>query len=157
MLYAAQHPARGVVTLDSPPDLRAFARLVHRLEPALRGAAFVETFERVFQTSMGLDLLAADARAAVMAGQRIDQDLVLGYWTERLDTDPEALQTRIDRLITTIQAPVLALFGHDISPSDRTRLNTIPHADVEEWTGFGHFVHLVDPDRFASRLDLAPG
>src|SRR4051812_34679753 len=54
MLYAARHPARGVVTLDSPPDVRAFAGLVHRLEPALRGAAFVETFERVFQTSMGL-------------------------------------------------------------------------------------------------------
>jgi hypothetical protein len=77
---------------------------------------------------------------------------VLGYWAELLDTDPEALQTRIDRLITTIQAPVLALFGHDVSPSDRTRLNTIPHADVEEWTGFGHFVQLVDPDRFASLL-----
>ena len=152
LTYAATQPVRGVVTVDNPLDVRPFARLVRQLEPALRRDAFAETFQRVFQASMGLDLLDPAVRARVLAGRRIRPDLVLGYWTELLDTDPEALQARIDRLITTIEAPVLAIFGHDISPSDRSRLNTIPHADLEEWTGFGHFVHLVDPDRFASRL-----
>jgi len=152
LTYAATQPVRGAVTVDNPLDVRPFARLVRQLEPALRSDAFAETFQRVFQTSMRLDLLDPAVRARVLCGQRIRPDLVLGYWAELLDTDPEALQTRIDRLITTIQAPVLALFGHDVSPSDRTRLNTIPHADVEEWTGFGHFVQLVDPDRFASLL-----
>jgi len=152
LTYAAAHPVRGDVTVDSPLDVRPFARLVQQLEPALRSDAFGETFQRVFQDSMRLDLLDPAVRAHVLAGQQIRPDLVLGYWTELLDTDPEALQTWIDRLITTNQAPVLAIYGQDISPSDRTRLHTIPHADIEEWTGSGHFVHLVDPDRFTTRL-----
>ena len=126
MTYATTQPARGAVTVDDPFDVRFFARLVRQLEHALRSDAFAKTFQRVFQARMRLDLLEKAVRAQVLAGQRIRPDLVLGYWTELLDTDLEALQSRIDRPHTTIQAPVLAVFGHDISSSDRTRLNTIP-------------------------------
>src|SRR5215210_1317165 len=69
MAYAAEHPVRGAVTVDGPPDVRPFATLARRLEPALRGAAFAETFGAVFQDSMGLDLLPADMRSGVLAGQ----------------------------------------------------------------------------------------
>jgi len=90
--------------------------------------------------------------ARVLAGQCIRQDLVLGYWTELLQTDPEALQTRIDRLVATICTPVLAIFGDQIASSERLRLTRTLGAEVEEWIGSGHFVHLNDPDRFVSRL-----
>ena len=78
--------------------------------------------------------------------------LVLGYWTDLLQTDPEALQTRIDRLVATICTPVLAIFGDQIASSERLRLTRTLGAEVEEWIGSGHFVHLIDPDRFVSRL-----
>jgi len=152
MVYAARHPVRGVVTVDSPPDVRPFAALVRRLEAALRGEAFPETFERVFQASMGLDLLAPDVRAAVLAGQRMDRDLVLGYWAQLLETDPAGLQARADTITASIAAPVLAIFGRELAPGDRERLARLPHAECEVWDGAGHFAHLADPERFAGRL-----
>jgi pimeloyl-ACP methyl ester carboxylesterase len=151
-LYAARHPVRGAVTVDAPPDVRPFAALVRRLEPALRGEAFTETFERVFQGSMGLELLAPDVRAAVLAGQRIDRDLVLGYWAQLLETDSEALQARVDGITASIAAPVLAIFGREPAPGDRERLARLPDAECEVWAGAGHFAHLAAPERFAGRL-----
>jgi pimeloyl-ACP methyl ester carboxylesterase len=152
MLYAAEHPARAAVTVDSPLDVRAFAALVRRLEPALRSEAFSETFARVFRPSMGLDRLAPDVRAEVVAGQRVDQDLVLGYWSELLDTDPDVLQARIDCAIASIAVPVLAIFGRDPAASDRERLARLPDLECQVWDGLGHFAHLAAPDRFAERL-----
>jgi len=152
LTYAAAHPVRGAVIVDNSLDVRPFARLVRQLEPALLSNAFEETFQRVFQASMRLDLIAPDVRAHVLAGQRIRQDLVLGYWTELLQTDPEALQDRIDRLVGTVSVPVLAIFGDEIPSMERLRLQRVLGAEVEEWSGSGHFVHLVHPDRFVTRL-----
>jgi pimeloyl-ACP methyl ester carboxylesterase len=152
MLYAAEHPVRGAVSVDSPLDIRRFAGLVRSLEPALRGPEFSETFERVFQTSMGLDLLAPDVRAAVLAGQRVDRDLVMSYWAQLLETDPEAMQARVDRYAASIAVPVLMVFGREPAPSDRERLALVQDAECELWDGLGHFVHLAAPDRFAERL-----
>lgn len=152
MLYAAAYPSRGVVTIDQPLDLRPFARLVHQLEPALRGDGFAETFERVFQASMGLDLLPADVRAEVLAGQRIRQDVVVGYWDELLRTEPDVLQARVDRLADSMQMPVLGVFGRQLDPPDRERLSRLPRAEVEVWPGAVHFPHLAEPDRFTDRL-----
>src|SRR3954462_13696996 len=36
-VYGVAHPSRGAVMIDSGPHVRAFAELVQRLEPALRG------------------------------------------------------------------------------------------------------------------------
>jgi pimeloyl-ACP methyl ester carboxylesterase len=152
LTYAAAHPVRGAVIVDNSLDIRPFARLVRQLEPALRSEAFEETFQRVFQASMGLDLLAPEVRAQLLAGQRIRQDLVLGYWTELLQTDPEALQDRIDRRLGTIRMPLLAVFGGEIPVSERLRLDRLLTAGVEEWVGGGHFVHLVHLDRFVTCL-----
>jgi pimeloyl-ACP methyl ester carboxylesterase len=152
MLYAAEHPVRGAVSVDSPLDVRPFAALLRRLEPALRGPAFTETFERVFQASMGLDLLAADVRAAVLAGQRTDRDLVVAYWAQLLETDPEVLQARVDRATASIPVPLLTIFGRELAPSDRERPARVPDAECEVWDGLGHFLHLAAPDRFAQRL-----
>jgi pimeloyl-ACP methyl ester carboxylesterase len=152
MAYAAEHPVRGAVTIDGPPDVRPFAALVRTLEPALRGEGFEETFRTVFQASMGLELLPAGVRSTVLAGQRIQQDLVLDYWTELLSTQPDVLQARIDCLIEAIDSPVLGIFGRELAPPDRERLARIPGAAWEIWPGHGHFVHLLEPSRFADRL-----
>ena len=83
--YAAAYPVRGFVMVDSFPDLRPFVRLVHQLEPALRGPAFEQAFAP-FQQSLGLDRVSEPLRSEVLTGQSIRQDLVLGYWDELLGT-----------------------------------------------------------------------
>lgn len=46
----------------------------------------------------------------------------------------------------------LGVFGRPITDSERERFGLLPDVQLEEWAGDGHFVHLVDPDRFATRL-----
>ena len=152
LAYAAMHPVRGAVNVDHPPDVRPFASLARRLEPALRGAAFADTFRAVFQASMGLESVPVHIRRAVLAGQRIRQDLVLGYWAQLLNTEPDVVQAWVDRLTAAIDVPVLGVFGRELGRSDYERLARIPDAAWEVWPDHGHFVHLVEPKRFAERL-----
>jgi pimeloyl-ACP methyl ester carboxylesterase len=146
-MYAAAYPVRGAVFVDATPYLHPFVELVHRLEPALRGDAFAETFARVYQPSMGLHLVAPE----VMPAQRVRQDVVVGYWEELLSSDPDVFQARVDRLLDAIRVPVLGVFGHELASPERVRLARVG-AELEEWAGRGHFVHLAEPDRFAERL-----
>jgi pimeloyl-ACP methyl ester carboxylesterase len=126
--------------------------LVHRLEPALRGDAFADTFREVFEASMGLERLPADIRELILAGRRIRREVVLGYWAEILALEPDDLQGRIDGALDAIEAPVLAVFGRGPTPPEQERLARLPDAACEVWRDFGHFAHLVEPDRFAERL-----
>lgn len=144
-IYAGAYPTRGVVSVDQSSDVLDFAVLVRRLEPALRGDDFATAFEP-FRRSMGLELVRSQVR------QRIDQDVVLGYWDELLTTDPAELQARIDEGLARVDVPCLAIFGRAITERERERYARMRDAEVEEWVGDGHLLHLVEPDRFAERL-----
>jgi len=151
-MYAAVHPARGAVLVDNSPDIRPFARLVQRLEGALRGPDFARTFQG-FQQSMSIDRVAEPLRALVLASQDVRQDVVLGYWDQVLRTPAADLQASIDRVIATLDVPLLYVFGHELPADERRQLETsTPSAQVEVWPERGHFVHLAEPDRFAARL-----
>ena len=150
--YAAEYPVRGLVIVDSFPDLRPFAALAGELEPALRGPAFDQAFAP-FQQSLGLDRIPEPLRSEVLAGQEIRQDLVLGYWEELLDTPVDEMQAGIERDMSRISAPSLMVFGRELSDAERAYLAWhLPQAMVEEWTEGGHCLHLAQPDRFAERL-----
>ena len=75
----------------------------------------------------------------------------LGYWDQVLNTEPAELQAWIHDQAAGIQVPCLAVFGQ-ATDGERERLGHLPDAQVEEWAGGGHFVHLVDPGRFAAKL-----
>jgi pimeloyl-ACP methyl ester carboxylesterase len=151
-VYAASHPALGVVNIDQPVDIRAFAQLVRRLEPALRGPRFTEAFQP-FQQSMGLDQVPELLRLRVLAGQRIRAELVVGYWDEVMQTDPQDMQERIDETARAIACPYLAVFGRGLEEPERDHTTAlIPAAQIEEWAGAGHFVHLAELERFTERL-----
>lgn len=153
-IYAANHPVAGVVIIDQPFLVRPFAELVHRLEPALRSENFRAAFEPIRQ-SIGVELLPEPQRSQIAAGQRIRQDLVLGYWDEVLRTTPDELQARIDRDAQAISAPLLAVFGQNLDLQARDHiLRCVPGSEIEEWPERGHMVHLVEPDRFARRLAM---
>jgi pimeloyl-ACP methyl ester carboxylesterase len=152
MIYAASYPARGAVTVDSPVNLVPFAELVQRLEPALRGPGFASAFEP-FQQSMGFDRIAEPLRSEVLAAQAVQQDVVLGYWDELMRSKPEQLQARVEKVAAAVDVPVLAIFGRQLTSDERDYFRRLlPGAQLEEWPGRGHFVHLAEADRFAARL-----
>jgi pimeloyl-ACP methyl ester carboxylesterase len=150
-LYASAHPARGVVLVDQATEVLPFAHMLHQIAPMLRGPAFGQAWPSI-ENSLGLDRIPEPSRTLVLATHKVDQDVVLGYWDQVLDTEPAELQAWIDAKAAGIQVPCLAVFGRPASDGERERLGRLPDVQIEEWAGEGHFVHLVDPGRFAARL-----
>ena len=150
--YAAHDRAGGLVMIDQAPYVRPFAALLHQLEPALRGENFLAALEPIRQ-SMGVELLPEPQRGSILARQRIDQELILGYWTELLGTPPDEMQARIDRELNALTVPVLAVFGHPLDASALDHLlGHVPNVEIEQWPDLGHLLHLMAPERFARRL-----
>ena len=150
-MYAASFPSLGLVTVDNGPELLPFAELVQRVAPMLRGPGFAEAWATI-ENSLGLDKIPEPVQSLVRAGHRVDQDVVLGYWDPMLNTPPADLQAYIDSVGAKITVPVLAVYGNPASEGDRRRFQQWPDVRVEEHPGDGHFVHLVDPARFAESL-----
>jgi pimeloyl-ACP methyl ester carboxylesterase len=152
LIYAASRPVRGVVDVDQPLNPRPFAELVQSIEPALRGGDFSAAFRR-FQDGMRLDLLDDATRAAILARQTIDRDLVLAYWNDLLTTDAAALQARSETLMAALDAPFLGIFSRELGDAERRFLfEHLRDAEIEEWPGRGHLGFATEPDRYAARL-----
>ncbi len=150
-LYAAAYPARGIVLVDQATEVLPFARMLHQIAPMLRGPAFGQIWPDI-ENSLGLDRIPEPARTLVLDAHKVNQDVVLGYWDQVLTTDPADLQVWTDDMAARIQIPCLAVFGRPATDGERERLGRLPDVQIEEWAGGGHFVHLVDPGRFATRL-----
>jgi len=150
-LYASAHPVRGIVMVDQSTEILPFAQMLHQIAPMLRGPAFDQIWPNI-ENSLGLDRIPEPARTLVLDTHHVKQDVVLGYWDQVLNTEPAELQAWIDGISAGIQIPCLVVFGRPATDGERERLGRMPGAQIEEWVGDGHFVHLVDPERFATRL-----
>ncbi len=150
-IYAAMYPTLGFVYVDQGIEVLPFAQLLHQMAPALRGPGFPEVWQTI-EESLGLDFLPEPTRSQVLATHQVKQDVVLGYWDQVLRTDPAELQAWIDALMTRVTAPGLAVFGRPLTEGERLRFDRLPDVRIEAWPGSGHFVHLVDPERFTDTL-----
>jgi pimeloyl-ACP methyl ester carboxylesterase len=150
-LYAFAYPVRGLVVVDQGMDVLPFAELVQRLEPALRGPGFADVW-RPFEQSLGLERIPEPNRSLVLETHRVRQDVVVGYWETLMRIDPAEFQASIDTEIPKLDVPCLGVFGRQLTDRERERFGRLTDVQLEEWAGDGHFVHLVDPDRFAGRL-----
>jgi len=150
-LYASGHPARGIVLVDQATEILPFAQMLHQAAPMLRGPAFDQVWPNI-ENSLGLDRIPEPTHSLILDTHTIKQDVILGYWDQVLNTEPAELQAWIDATAARIQVPCLAVFGRLATGGERERLSRLPDTQIEEWAGDGHFVHLVDPARFATRL-----
>jgi pimeloyl-ACP methyl ester carboxylesterase len=150
--YASAHPTAGLAVIDNGPDIRPFAELIRRLEPMLRGPGFAGAWQQ-FEVSLGLERIPEPVRSLVLDTHVVQQDVVVGYWeTTLLRANPVELQASIDAQMPRLEVPCLAVFGRPLTDGERERFERLPDFQLEEWIGDGHFVHLVDPERFTARL-----
>ena len=150
-LYASAYPARGIVLVDQATEVLPFAQMLHQIAAMLRGPAFDRVWPGI-ENSLGLDRIPEPIRTLVLETHKVSQDVVLGYWDQLLNAEPAELQAWVDATAARIRSPCLAVFGRQATDGEGERLGRLPDAQIEEWTGAGHFVHLVDPARFATRL-----
>ena len=151
LLVARSRPAAGIVLVEGGPDLLPLAELLHRLEPALRGEDFHDAWQ-TFERSLGIDLVPEPVRSLVREAHHVRREVVLGYWDMLFRSEPRELQAWFDARILALDVPCLGIFGRPVGEGNRARFARLPDVELEEWTGAGHLVHLVDPARFAARL-----
>jgi pimeloyl-ACP methyl ester carboxylesterase len=150
---AATAPAASVVNVDQPLRFSDFAAALAPLESMLRGPEFHETRALIFGSLAG-DRLSPEWTARLRSHrEHARQDVVLGVWNLVFSTPPDELDAISAQLGPAITAPYLALHGDTPAPGYADWLRAlIPGGVIEEWNGDGHYLHLVEPDRFAARL-----
>ena len=150
-VYAAAHGARAVVCVDSSLRFGDFAAVVQPQASALRGE---HTMEAVWSIERGLEL---EPYAGIKDMERrilsFPREVVLGIWEALLATPPEQLTAIAEAVLPRIGAPLLSLHGSPPPPDYEAWLTgLVPGARVEVWDGSGHMLHLVDPERFTTRV-----
>jgi pimeloyl-ACP methyl ester carboxylesterase len=146
----------SVVDIDQSLQLGAFKEQLVAAEPMLRDPAqYTLVVEAMFETMTG-DLLPTEERRRINDLRRADHEVVLGVW-ELLLVEPEpAIAATVDAALAgydTSNVPYLALFGIDPGPDYAGWLTQrVPTGRVEVWADYGHYPHLVDPERFVTRL-----
>jgi pimeloyl-ACP methyl ester carboxylesterase len=150
-IYAAAHDARAVVCVDQSLRFGDFAAVVQPQADALRGR---RTMEIVMEIEHALKPepypALEDMERRVLAFRR---DVVLGIWDTLLTTPPAQLTATAESFLPRITAPLLSLHGSPPPPDYEAWLTSlVPSARVEVWDGCGHLLHLVDPERFATRV-----
>jgi pimeloyl-ACP methyl ester carboxylesterase len=154
-IYAATYPASGVVTVEAPIRVEAFADGLERLGPQLRGPGFDDAWQP-FRTSMQLELVPRPWRELLADSERPSQELVLAYQADLLERPPaDVVRWRDDGLerLRAAGIPYLALLANPVDPAERAFLKRrLPQAQLEVWPVGHHFPHLADPARFARLL-----
>ncbi|MCP3988253.1 MAG: alpha/beta hydrolase [Actinomycetia bacterium] len=149
-------PIGSVVNVDQSLQLGAFKGQLVEFEAMLRDSG---TFEAVIDglfAQLAGPKITAEASGRIRALRRPDQEVVLGVW-ELMFTMTEE---EVDQVVAGALAgyadksvPYLSLFGADPGPDYADWLSSfIAGAQVEVWPDYGHYPHLVDPDRFTERL-----
>ena len=154
-IYAATHPARGVVNLDQPLLAGGFAAVLRRVESVLRSRDFLQVWDEL-RTGMNIDLLRPAAQRLVNDATTPRQDLMLGYWDELLTVPAEEIDEQRTRELDTIRRNGIAyhhVSGHELDLAYRRWLQTVlPDVAISVFPGSGHFPHLAHPAELAAIL-----
>jgi pimeloyl-ACP methyl ester carboxylesterase len=151
-MYLAGHTARGVVNVDQPLEISGFKTMLTSVEPMLRGdeASFHAVLDGLFEALFGP--LDESERARVRAEASPEQDVVLGVWDLALTMDADALDAMISDGLRDVRVPYLTILGNEPGDYASWLTNAMPHAVIDVWPGTGHFLQLVDKERFVQRV-----
>jgi pimeloyl-ACP methyl ester carboxylesterase len=146
-----------VICIDQPLILDEFAEIVHSLAARLRDPATYADALMEEKLALGMGLVPEPIfRELERKTRTSDQNVVLDIWKPMLDWDLSAMEAAkpvLEQVLRTINVPYLALHGQPVEAGyEEWFRSTNPAATIELWTGMGHWLHLVDPARFANRV-----
>jgi pimeloyl-ACP methyl ester carboxylesterase len=154
-IYAATHPARGVVNIDQPLLPGPFGDFLREAEATLRGPSYLDVWHRLLH-GMHIEFLPDDAQELVRAATTPRADLLLGYWNEILVNPDEVIVARRARDLAALDAAgVPYRYVASAEPPSAYRrwlLSALPHAAITVLQGCGHFPHFTHPADVAHLL-----
>lgn len=152
-LLAAPVRAASVVNVDQPFCLGPFIALIRELEPRLRGSDFVAAMNEMTDRMGGSRVPARVLDELRQYRAKARQDFVLSLWKPLLTQDARTVANMLEPHLKEIRCPYLALHGEEPGAAYRSWLTqVVPTAEVEVWDGLGHWLHRVEPERFAARV-----
>jgi pimeloyl-ACP methyl ester carboxylesterase len=156
-IAAATGVTGAVICVDQALTLEGFAEIVHTLAPRLRDPVTYPDALMEEKLALGMGLVPQPLfRELERKTRTSDQNVVLDIWKPMLDWDVGAMDAAgpaFEQLLRTINVPYLALHGRPVEPAyNEWFRNTNPSATLEFWNGMGHWLHLVNPARFANRV-----
>jgi pimeloyl-ACP methyl ester carboxylesterase len=148
--------ARSVVNVDQSLQLSAFKEQLVAAEAMLRDPdAFPLVIAGLFDQLVG-ERLSAVERERISALRRPDQSVVLGVWQLLLQAPVDEVDAAMDAALAGYRASstaYLSIMGVDPGEGYAAWIaERVPGALTEVWPDHGHYPHLVDPDRFVTRL-----
>ena len=151
-----------VVNIDQPLKLGGLAEVIRPLAGRLRDPGTYAAALHEVKVALGMDLVPEPTHAALeRKGPPSDQNIVLDLWEPMLDGDAETLQANDDgfeSILGRITQPYLAVHGLPVESGYEEWLTaTIATTAFEHWDGLGHWLHLVEPTRFANRIRTFAG
>lgn len=153
--YASHYPTRGVVNVDQPLDITAFAELVRPLEHRLRGDDFAQLWG-IFEASFHAELLPPHEQELVRSMTHVDRDVVLGYWRQIFEVPVPALQVLVDAALAAVRGAAVHysyVSGSAVDPPYEEWLrDRLPAVVIIAWPNSSHFPHLAHPNSFAEML-----
>jgi pimeloyl-ACP methyl ester carboxylesterase len=154
---AALGMAGPVVCVDQALKTDTFAKIVHALAPRLRDPASFPDALMDEKLALGMDLVPEPMFARLeLLTRTSDRAVVLDTWRTMLDGDRTVLASQaaaFEGILPGLTEPYLALHGTPVEPEYREWLHTtVPGAQLEIWSGLGHWLHLVELDRFVDRV-----
>jgi len=153
----AAMPVTSVVNVDQSLQLDGFKAQLANIEPQLRDPdAFPLVIGAMFRAMAG-EKLSVEEMRRVSAIRRPSQEVVLGVWELILNESAEDIAAVVDTALAGyggVDVDYLSLFGIDPGHGYADWIaGHIDGAVTEIWPDHGHYPHLVDPDRFAARLE----
>jgi pimeloyl-ACP methyl ester carboxylesterase len=150
-VYGAAYPTYSIVNVDQPLALAGFKAQLSEVEEMLRSDAFQGVIGQMFDGLMGP--LPEAERLRLTDLRRPVQDVVLGIWEPVFSMSVEELDELSRSLLGGIECPYLTILGDDLGPEYAVWLRSvIPQAEIEVWDGDAHYPHLMEPERFITRM-----
>lgn len=147
-------PVASVVNVDQSLQLGGFKAQLEPAEAMLRDpAVFPAVIAQLFDGMRGT--LSDTEFDRVSRLRSPDQQVVLAVWEMMFTSTEDEIAAIVDGALADYgDVAYLSLFGVDPGPDYGAWLRArIPNSEVEVWDGTGHYPHLVDPDRFVTRLE----
>lgn len=153
--YAASFPSsvRAVVNIDQPLAFDGLAGAVRAHHDALQAGHVRQTLMDVL-AQLGLGPISPALRERLeRTREALASEVVLGVWGPLLDGGLPPMLARVDRMLEQLSRPYLHLLGHEPQPTYAGWLSArAPAIELEGWRDMGHFLHLLEPARFATRV-----
>jgi pimeloyl-ACP methyl ester carboxylesterase len=147
----------AAVNVDQSLKDDPFTDLMLSLATRLRDPDTYVDAQLELKFALGMALVPESTLADLARGAaRNDPQVALDLWKTRLDGDPDAIRAddaAFEAILGGITHPYLEVHGTPVAPGYEEWLTaTIASAQFEAWNGLGHWLHLVEPVRFAQRV-----